>query len=152
MRKKTMRLIFWGAIAVLSSSLLVIAGVWVGEQTGGGRDKGERAGADSDSDFENRLFGKLAEELENIDDDDVEDEDIDTAREILREADTILSRVKRENREAMRRANQRPRIVRPEKKAPAPDEKQEKTPEPAAKKPENPNSGSPAEGDLPSKI
>jgi hypothetical protein len=52
---------------------------------------------------------------------DVKRQDLDEARSILRKADPVLTRIKEENRQALRRMNQPPRRVHPK---PAPPEKQ----------------------------
>jgi hypothetical protein len=150
MRKKTMHLIFWGVLAVVSSSLLVMAGVWVGDKTGGagGRDVEPMAKKKPDPDFENPLMGIFATELKDADD--LKNEQRDEAMEILRQADPVWSRIKKENREGLRRANQHPRIVRPEKAAPAPEEKDAK-PEPSTKQPEKSKVDSPGDDSRPTK-
>ena len=139
MRQKTMRLVFWGVLAVLSSSLLVMAGMWVGEKTGaGGRNNIEQAENDGDSEYKNAMFGAFAEALKDADD--IEDDDRDQAMKHLREGDLVFSESKRQNREAMRRANRHPRIVPPKRKAKAPA---------PVKTPKQPKSDSPGNSDQP---
>ncbi|MCH8922475.1 MAG: hypothetical protein IIA67_04935 [Planctomycetes bacterium] len=148
MRQKTMRLIFWGALAVVSSSLLVVAGVWVGEKTGDdGRRTADQGETEPDPDFENRLLGILSTEIK--DDGDIDKEQRDEALAILRKADPELSRIKRENREAMRRANRHPRIVRPKKAAPAP--KKEDQSKDSREPTKHPKSDAAGDSDQPSK-
>ncbi len=66
---------------------------------------------DDDREFETDLMESFARELDEADD--LDRDDRDAAYEILREADPIWKRVKQQNRNALRRANQRPRIVPP---------------------------------------
>ena len=66
---------------------------------------------DDDREFETDLMESFANELDEADD--LDREERDAAYEILKEADGVWKRVKQENRKALRRANQRPRIIPP---------------------------------------
>ena len=116
-----------------------MAGMWVGEKTGaGGRNHIEQAENDGDSEYQNEMFGAFAAALKDADD--IENDDRDQAMKYLREGDLIFAKSKQQNREAMRRANQHPRIVPPKRKA--------KPPAPV-KTPKQPKSDSPGNSDQP---
>ena len=70
----------------------------------------------SDGPLEQPVLRALDDALDKVDDEDVEDMELDKdeARGILREADDILTRIKAENREGLKRANSPPRRVVPQ--------------------------------------
>lgn len=104
------------AIVITLLALVIFGGTgfFVGKQFAGHRNgppssKSEEDTADND--LKNPMIRDLAESIGEAND--IESEDRLEARRILREADEILTRIKQENREGIRRANNPPKRRQP---------------------------------------
>ena len=114
-------LVLCGLIAFLPFAGLGCMGVLGGPQEKkGGEQAGKQEAAESE--LNSPILRELDESLDVADD--LESHERDEARGILREADTILTKIKEENREGLRRANNPPRRVVPQR-PPEPEEDKE---------------------------
>lgn len=112
-------------VTIAAILILISAAVYGGWRVSQRRGTGPsvRSGSSSsagqareDGKFETELMESFANEL--ADADDLDREERDAAYDILKEADTVWKRVKQENRDAIRRANQHPRMIPPKQPDP----------------------------------